>query len=91
MGEGHGVVASTEEIEGKRIVEVLGLVSGGASYVGGVGVALNEAVEGMKRAAEQQGANAIVGVRVTTASRDMHFYETLAYGTAVVVQGKHFP
>ena len=78
------LISTTEEIAGKPIVEVLGLVSGKTSYGISSGEALNEVVEQMKRAAEQQGANAIVGVKFTVAIGSTYSM-MLAYGTAVVV------
>ena len=47
--------------------------------------ARGEAVQRMTQAAEAQGANAVVGVRFSTASIMQGAAEILAYGTAVVV------
>jgi uncharacterized protein YbjQ (UPF0145 family) len=47
--------------------------------------AREEALERMTQAAEAQGANAVVGVRLATASVMQGAAEILAYGTAVVV------
>ncbi len=48
--------------------------------------AREEAVQRMTQAAEAQGANAVVGIRFTTASVMQGSAEILAYGTAVVVE-----
>ncbi len=48
--------------------------------------AREEALQRMTLAAEAQGANAVVGVRLATASVMQGAAEILAYGTAVVVE-----
>ena len=103
------LVSTTETIEGKRIVNVLGMVRGNTvraraigrdimaglrSIAGGeipeytnlMSLARDEAVERMIRAAEQMGANAIVGAKFTTSGIMNGSSEILAYGTAVVVE-----
>lgn len=103
------LVSTTETIEGKRIVSVLGMVRGNTvraraigrdimaglrSIAGGeipeytnlMSLARDEAVERMVRAAEQMGANAIVGAKFTTSGIMNGSSEILAYGTAVVVE-----
>lgn len=103
------LVSTTETIEGKRIVSVLGMVRGNTvraraigrdimaglrSIAGGeipeytnlMSLARDEAVERMIRAAEQMGANAIVGAKFTTSGIMNGSSEILAYGTAVVVE-----
>jgi uncharacterized protein YbjQ (UPF0145 family) len=47
--------------------------------------ARSEARNRMKRAAEQQGANAVVGVRYTTSAIAQNMSELLAYGTGVTI------
>jgi uncharacterized protein YbjQ (UPF0145 family) len=45
-----------------------------------------QALDRMREAAAQMGANAVVGVRFVTSSVMQHASELLAYGTAVVVE-----
>ena len=103
------ILATTNRIEGKRIVKVLGLVRGNTiraraigrdimaslrNLVGGeipeygrlLSESREEATQRMIKQAEDQGANAIVGIRFQTSSVMQGAAEMLAYGTAVVVE-----
>lgn len=103
------IVATTDHIEGKKIVRVLGLVRGntvrarhmGRDIVAGmrhliggeireytklIAESREQAIDRMLAEAHSLGANAIVGVRFTTANIMMSSAELLAYGTAVVVE-----
>lgn len=100
------IIATTEEIGGKRIVETLGLVKGNTirarhvgsdigaglksliggeikGYVKAMNDARDEAEKRMREEAEKMGADAIVGVRFTSATIMSGSAEILAYGTAV--------
>ena len=102
------ILASTDEIKGKRIVEVLGLVKGNTvrarhigqdimaflrNVVGGevrnytklIAESREQAIDRMVAEAEARGANAIVGVRLITATIMQGAAELLAFGTAVKV------
>ncbi len=102
------ILVSTDEIKGKRIVEVLGLVKGNTvrarhigqdfmaflrNIVGGevrnytklIADSREQAIDRMKADAEGMGANAIVGVRLITASIMQGSSELLAFGTAVKI------
>jgi uncharacterized protein YbjQ (UPF0145 family) len=102
------ILVSTDEIKGKRIIEVLGLVKGNtvrARHVGQDIVAVlrniiggevrnytkliaesrEQAIDRMVAQAESMGANAIVCVRLITASVMKGSSELLAFGTAVKV------
>lgn len=64
-----------------------GLVGGEISeYTKMIAEAREQALDRMVEDAEANGANAIVGVRLTTASMMQGAAELLAYGTAVVVE-----
>ncbi len=103
------LITTTHEIEGRRIVEVYGLVRGNTvrsravgkdilagfrSMMGGeipeysnlLTQARDEAIARMTQAAEQTGANAIVGTRFVTSGIMGGASEILAYGTAVKVE-----
>ena len=103
------IITTSEQIEGKRIVQTIGLVRGSAIRARNVGrdiVAMlrnliggevpeytklmaqsrEQAIQRMVEDAEQQGANAIVGVRFTTSMVMSGAAEMLAYGTAVKVE-----
>jgi len=102
------ILASTDEIKGKRIVEVIGLVKGNTvrarhvgqdfmaflrNVVGGevrnytklIAESREQAIDRMVAEAEARGANAIVGVRLITATIMQGAAELLAFGTAVKV------
>ena len=102
------ILASTDEIKGMKIVEVIGLVKGNTvrarhigqdliavlrNIVGGevrnytklIAESREQAIDRMIAQAEEQGANAIVGVRLITASIMQGSAELLAFGTAVKV------
>jgi uncharacterized protein YbjQ (UPF0145 family) len=103
------LMVTTDSIEGKRIVEVFGLVRGNTvraraigrdivaglrSILGGeiseysqlLTAARDEAIERMSQAAEQTGANAVVGVRFVTSGIMGGASEILVYGTAVKIE-----
>ncbi len=105
------IMTSTDEIKGKEIVEVLGLVKGNTvrarhvgqdfmaflrNIVGGevrnytklIAESREQAIDRMVAEAESMGANAIVGVRLITASIMQGSSELLAFGTAVKVIDK---
>jgi uncharacterized protein YbjQ (UPF0145 family) len=90
------IVVTTEQIEGKRITETLGLVRGStirARHMGhDVMAGLRNIVGGevkdytiMLAQAEKMGANAIVGTRFVTSMVMSGAAEMVAYGTAVKV------
>src|SRR5574342_359390 len=99
------IMTSTDEIKGREIKEVLGLVKGNTvrarhvgqdlmaflrNIVGGevynytkmVAESREQAIDRMIAEAEAKGANAIVGVRLITASLMQGAAEILAFGTA---------
>jgi len=101
------IVTTLEEIPGKKIQRICGLVRGNTvrakhigkdifaglkQIVGGeikgytemMTEAREEAIQRMVAEAEALGANAIVGMRLTTADVMASASEVLAYGTAVV-------
>lgn len=103
------LLATSDNIPGHRIIEVLGLVRGntvrtrnlGADILAGlrnlVGGEVNQytvmlaqsreqALDRMRAHALHMGANAIVGVRITTSTVMQGAAEILAYGTAVVAE-----
>jgi len=103
------IIATSDQIEGKRIVQTLGLVRGSAirtrhvgrdimaalrNLVGGeipeytklMAQSREQAIQRMIVDAEQQGANAIVGVRFATSMVMSGAAEMLVYGTAVKVE-----
>ena len=103
------IITTSEQIEGKRIVQTIGLARGSAIRARNVGrdiVAMlrnliggevpeytklmaqsrEQAIQRMVEDAEQQGANAIVGVRFTTSMVMSGAAEILAYGTAVKME-----
>ena len=71
------IVVTTDVIEGKRTVEVYGLVIGRETYP-------DPALARMVQSAEEMGANAVVGVRF--AGEPSGMASMLAYGTAVKVE-----
>ncbi|RDY23821.1 hypothetical protein CHF27_006315 [Romboutsia maritimum] len=103
------LIVTINEIPGKKITKITGLVKGstirakhvgkdiGASFkqlVGGeltgYGEMLTEArqiaIGRMVEDAESQGANAIIGFRLTSAAVMQGAAEMLAYGTGVVIE-----
>jgi uncharacterized protein YbjQ (UPF0145 family) len=105
------ILTSTDEIKGKEIVEVIGLVKGNTvrarhigqdfiaflrNVVGGevrnytklIAESREQAIDRMVAEAEALGANAIVGVRLITASLMQGSSELLAFGTAVKIIDK---
>ncbi len=103
------LIATTDEVAGHRVVEVLGLVRGNtvrtrhvgrdflaglktlvggeiASYTQMLGQAREQALDRLRAEALKLGANAVIGVRITTSTVMGGAAEILAYGTAVVVQ-----
>jgi uncharacterized protein YbjQ (UPF0145 family) len=102
------ILTSTDEIKGKKIVEVIGLVKGNTvrarhvgqdfmaflrNVVGGevrnytklIAESREQAIDRMVAEAEGRGANAIVCVRLITATIMQGAAELLAFGTAVKV------
>ncbi len=102
------IMVSTDEIKGKKIIEVLGLVKGNTvrarhvgqdimavlrNIIGGevrnytklIAESREQAIDRMIAQAESMGANAIVCVRLITASVMKGSSELLAFGTAVKV------
>ena len=103
------IILTIENVPGKKITEVKGLVKGstvrskhigkdiGASFKQLVGGELNGydemltearkiAIVRMVEDAKNQGANAIIGFRLTSAAVMQGAAEMLAYGTGVVVE-----
>lgn len=103
------IILTIENVPGKKITEVKGLVKGstvrakhigkdiGASFKQLVGGELNGydemlaearkiAIARMVEDAKNQGANAIIGFRLTSAAVMQGAAEMLAYGTGVVVE-----
>jgi uncharacterized protein YbjQ (UPF0145 family) len=103
------ILVSTDEIKGKRIIEVLGLVKGNTvrarnigqdfiavlrNIIGGevvnytklIAESREQAIDRMVAQAEELGANAIICVRLITASIMKGSSELLAFGTAVKVE-----
>ena len=103
------IIATTETVPGKTVVEVLGVAKGNTirarhigkdilaglkTLVGGeieeytklIAEAREQAIDRMVERAKEMGANAIVGMRITTSVVLHNTSEILAYGTAVVVE-----
>lgn len=103
------IVVTTDHIENKKVVRVLGVVRGNTvrarhvgrdvlagmrHIIGGeireytklIAESREQALDRMIAEAHSLGANAIVGMRFTTANIMMGSAELLAYGTAVVVE-----
>lgn len=103
------IITTSEQIEGKRIVQTMGLVKGSSirarnvgrditamlrNLIGGevpeytklLAQSREQAIQRMVEDAEQQGANAVVGLRFTTSMVMSGAAEMLAYGTAVKVE-----
>jgi uncharacterized protein YbjQ (UPF0145 family) len=100
------LLVTTEQVEGRRIDAVLGLVRGNtirARHVGRdimpgfrnvlcgeikdytcmLNLARDQAIKRMAKEAEDLGANAVNGVRLTASRTTANATENLAYGTAV--------
>jgi len=73
---GRDIVAALRNIAGGEIVEYTELLARSR----------DEAIRRLKEKAKAMGANAVVGVRLTTASIMSGAAEVVAYGTAVVVR-----
>jgi uncharacterized protein YbjQ (UPF0145 family) len=73
---------------GKDILAALRNLVGGeiAEYTKLLGESREQALDRMVEDAKRLGANAIVGIRFSTAEVATHAAEILAYGTAVVVE-----
>jgi len=105
------IMTSTDEIKGKRIVEVIGLVKGNTvrarhigqdlmaflrNLIGGevhnytklIAESREQAIDRMIAEAEAKGANAIVAVRLITATVMQGAAEILAFGTAVKIENE---
>ncbi len=103
------IIVTTDKVEGKRTVKVLGLVRGNtirarhigkdilaglkgivggeiAEYTKMVAESREQCLDRLVEEAEALGANAVVGLRFTTASMMQGAAELLAYGTAVIVE-----
>lgn len=103
------IIVTSDDIPGKRIKRVLGLVRGNTIRARHIGKDLiaalrnitggevreytklmaesrEQCLDRMREEAARMGANAIVGVRFTTASVMQGAAELLVYGTAVVVE-----
>jgi uncharacterized protein YbjQ (UPF0145 family) len=103
------IIVTTNAIDGKRIIRVLGLVRGNtirarhigqdilaglkgmvggeiAEYTKMVAEAREQCLDRLTEEAESLGANAVVGLRFTTASMMQGAAELLAYGTAVIIE-----
>lgn len=73
---GRDIVAGLRNIVGGEVVEYTKLLA----------EAREQALDRMLEEAGRLGANAVVGLRFTTAEVMQHAAEILAYGTAVVVE-----
>ena len=73
---------------GKDIMAAFRNLAGGeiTEYVQMMAQAREEALKRMTDDAEQQGANAVIGVRFATSMVMQNAAEILAYGTAVVIE-----
>ena len=73
---------------GKDILAALRNLVGGevTEYTKLLGESREQALDRMTEEAKKLGANAVVGVRFSTAEVAAHAAEILAYGTAVVVE-----
>lgn len=103
------IVVTTDGVEGRRTVKVLGLVRGNTirarhigkdilaglkGIVGGeiseytkmVAESREQCLDRLTEEAEALGANAVVGLRFTTASMMQGAAELLAYGTAIIIE-----
>jgi uncharacterized protein YbjQ (UPF0145 family) len=103
------ILATTDEIPGKKITKTLGLVRGNTirsrhlgrdiialfkNLVGGeieeytklLAESREQSIDRMVAAAEELGANAIVGIRLSTSEIMQGAAEIMVYGTAVVIQ-----
>jgi len=73
---GRDIVAGLRNIVGGEVVEYTKLLA----------EAREQALDRMVEEADKLGANAVVGLRFSTAEIMQHAAEILAYGTAVVVE-----
>ena len=96
------LILTTESVPGKKIKEVVGLVKGStirAKHIGkDIGAGFKQLVGGeltgydeiaigrMVDDAKSQGANAIIGFRLTSAAVMQGAAEMLAYGTGVILE-----
>ncbi len=103
------IIVSTNEIQGKEVKKVFGIVKGSTvrarnigrdiiavfkNLVGGeieeytklIAESREQALDRMKKQAEQLGANAIINVRFTTSYIMQNAAEILVYGTAVLIE-----
>ena len=85
-----GIAIRTRGVVGNIMagLEALGNANGSAidEYRDDLIAIRREALERMGRAAEDLGANAVVGTRFDTADVGREMVEVVAYGTAVVLQ-----
>ncbi|MGD9897536.1 MAG: YbjQ family protein [Calditrichaceae bacterium] len=103
------ICVTSNEIPGKEIVSVLGLVRGNTirarnigrdiiavfkNIIGGeieeytklMAESRDQSLDRMMKQAEEMGANAVVGLRISTSYIMANAAEILVYGTAVVVK-----
>jgi len=88
------MIVTTEDIPGRRIVKVVGLVRGNTIRARHVGKDIKAAFRHMiggeitdyTKLMGEVGANAVVAVRLTTSMLMGGAAEIVAYGTAVVVE-----
>lgn len=73
---------------GRDIMAVAKNIVGGevAEYTKLIGESREQALDRMVKEAESQGANAVVGLRFTSATISQGVSEILAYGTAVILE-----
>jgi uncharacterized protein YbjQ (UPF0145 family) len=87
------IITTTMEVPGKKVAKNLGkdIVAGLRNIIGGelkeytemLSEARMEAIRRMEGEASKRGADAVIGVRLTTATVSHASAELLAYGTAV--------
>jgi uncharacterized protein YbjQ (UPF0145 family) len=87
LGLVSGSVVKARNI-GRDIMAVLRNIAGGeiVEYTELLATSRNEAIKRMIEKAKALGANAVIGVRLTTANIMSGAAEVLAYGTAVVIE-----
>ncbi|MEL9997859.1 MAG: YbjQ family protein [Sulfolobales archaeon] len=87
LGLVSGSVVKARNI-GRDIMAVLRNIAGGeiVEYTELLATSRDEAIKRMVEKAKALGANAVIGVRLTTANIMSGAAEVLAYGTAVVIE-----
>ena len=87
LGLARGITIRARHIGRDVVAGLRGIVGGEISeYTKMVAESREQALDRMIEEAQSMGANAIVGVRFTTASMMQGAAELLAYGTAVIVE-----